>query len=523
MIFRSPHPDIEIPDVPITDYVLRHSTRLASKAALIDSVTRRSLSYADLAHAIDRTASGLADIGVRQGDVVAVYAPNSIEHVIAFHAIASLGAIVSEVNHTYLPHEVAQQLRAHHGSWLITTDELLNRAEEAASSTNVRQIVVIGEAGHHLSFASLLESDDLAPRPSIEPGTDVVAILSSSGTTGAPKGVLLTHTNLVAMAAQAQAVGEATEHDVFPGQLPFFHAFGVLTTLTSVLAAGATSVILARFELGAFLQLIQEFRVTRTFAVPPILVQLAKAPIVDDYDLSSLSSIACGAAPLSAELEEAVTTRIGCRVKQGYGMTEIVPTHFLPHDAPPSKQGSVGVCVANTETRVVDPETGLDRGPGQPGELWHRGPQAMKGYLDQPEATAATKDAGGWIHSGDLGYVDEDGYFYIVDRLKELIKYKAYQIAPAELEALLLTHPSVADAAVVRYPDDDAGEIPKAFVVARSPIEADELMAWVAERVAPYKKVRRVEFIDAIPKSAAGKILRRELIERDRLATPVVA
>ena len=217
-----------------------------------------------------------------------------------------------------------------------------------------------------------------------------------------------------------------------------------------------------------------------------------------------------------------MTARIGCRVKQGYGMTEIVPTHFLPDQAPSSKQGSVGVCVANTESRVIDQETGLDLGPGQPGELWHRGPQAMKGYLDQPEATAATKDADGWIHSGDLGYVDEDGYFYIIDRLKELIKYKGHQVAPAELEALLLTHPAVADVAVVRYSDEDAGEIPKAFVVAREPIDADELMAWVAERVAPYKKIRMVEFIDVIPKSPSGKILRRELIARDRAQAAVL-
>ena len=223
MIYRSQHPDVEIPDVPITDYVLGHSTRLATKVALIDSVTRRSMSYADLAHAVDRAARGLADLGVRPGDVVALYARNSIEHVIAFHAIASLGAIVSEVNHTYLPSEVAEQLRAHNASWLITIDELLDRAEEAANVSNVRGVVVIGEAGNHASFASLLGSDGPVPRPSIDPGNDVVAILSSSGTTGAPKGVLLTHTNLVAMAAQVQAIGEASEEDVFPGQLPFFH------------------------------------------------------------------------------------------------------------------------------------------------------------------------------------------------------------------------------------------------------------------------------------------------------------
>jgi acyl-CoA synthetase (AMP-forming)/AMP-acid ligase II len=351
----------------------------------------------------------------------------------------------------------------------------------------------------------------------------VAIILASSGTTGTPKGVLLTHTNLVAMAAQTQATDEIAEDDVLPAHLPFFHAFGVLVTLTTALAAGATNVVLPRYELGAFLQLIQQYRVTRACVAPPILVQLAKDPIVENFDISSLISVMSGAAPLSADLEEAVTKRIGCRVKQGYGMTEIVPTHILPYHAPSSKQGSVGVCVANTETRVVDQDTGLNLGPRQPGELWHRGPQAMKGYLDQPEATAATKDSDGWIHSGDLGYADEDGYFYIVDRLKEMIKYKGHQVAPAELEALLLTHPAVADVAVIRSPDEDAGEVPKAFIVLRSPATADELMAFVSERVAPYKKVRRVEFVDEIPKSANGKILRRVLVERDLAGTPVLA
>lgn len=523
MIFRSPYPDIVIPDVPITDYALRHSARLATKAALIDSVTGHSMSYRELARAIDRVAGGLAELGIRQRDVVAIYAPNSIEHVIAFHAITSLGAIVSEVNYTYLPGETTEQLKAHHASWLITTTELLNRAEEAASTTPIRRIVVNGDPGSHVAFASLMTSTWPAPRPSIDPHEDVAAILASSGTTGAPKGVLLTHTNLVAMAAQLQAGGDIVEDDVLPAHLPFFHAFGVLVTLTTALAAGATNVVLPRYELGAFLELIQHYRVTRACVAPPILVQLAKDPIVDNFDLSSLIVIMSGAAPLSADLEESVTKRIGCRVKQGYGMTEIVPTHILPIHAHPSKQGSVGVCVVNTETRVVDQETGQDLGPGERGELWHRGPQSMKGYLDQPEATAAMKDAEGWIHSGDLGYADQDGYFYIVDRLKELIKYKGHQVAPAELEALLLTHPAVADVAVVRSPDEDAGEVPKAFVVLKSPATTDELMEYVAERVAPFKKVRRLEFVDEIPKSANGKILRRVLVERDQASTPVLA
>ena len=226
---------------------------------------------------------------------------------------------------------------------------------------------------------------------------------------------------------------------------------------------------------------------------------------------------------MGGEIQDAVQRRVGCVVKQGYGLTEVIPITMAPNDTPREKNGTVGILSPSMEVRIVDPGSGADVPVGEPGELWARAPQVMAGYLNDPDATAATLDGEGWIHTGDLGYADEDGYFYIVDRLKELIKYKAYQVAPAELEALLLTHPAVADAAVIRSPDEDAGEVPKAFVVARVPVDADELMAWVAERVAPYKKIRKVEFIDVIPKSASGKILRRELIERDRAAQPILA
>jgi acyl-CoA synthetase (AMP-forming)/AMP-acid ligase II len=250
---------------------------------------------------------------------------------------------------------------------------------------------------------------------------------------------MITHRNLVAIAQQMEALGEVSDHDVMPAQLPFYHFFGVFVNLTAALAAGTTSVILPRFDLDAFLKLIQDYRVTRAFAVPPVMVMLAKRPEADRYDLSSLQTIVCGAAPLGADVEAAVSQRLGCKVKQIYGMTEIVPTHIAPDDVPWSKQGSVGVVAPNTEVRIVDPSSGLDVAPGDPGEIWSRGPQSMKGYFNNPDATASTKDADGWIHTGDLGSADADGYFYIVDRLKELIKYKAYQVAPAELEALLLT------------------------------------------------------------------------------------
>jgi acyl-CoA synthetase (AMP-forming)/AMP-acid ligase II len=423
----------------------------------------------------------------------------------------------------YLPAELELQLFLHNAKHLIVAEALLDRAIEAIGDLPMRQTFVIGNSSSFTTFDDLAKCTSIPPHVEIDPENDVVGIYCSSGTTGSPKGVMLTHKALVSMALTMASSTGISERDVIPAHLPFFHVFGVLVTLTTGMSLGLTSVVLPRFDFEQYLRLIQDYRVTRTSATPPILVQLAKNPIVANYDLSSLQVITCAAAPLSAETEALVRDRIGCQINQGYGMTEIAPSHMCPDGVPPSKQGSVGVCTANHQAMVVDPTTGCPLGPGQTGEIWMRGPNQMKGYWNDLEATAATMDSDGWIHTGDLGYADEDGYFYIVDRLKELIKYKGYQVAPAELEALLLSHPVVADAAVVRYPDDEAGEIPKAFVVARTPIEEGELMAWVAERVAPYKKVRIVEFIDAIPKSPSGKILRRELIERERQRVPSIA
>jgi acyl-CoA synthetase (AMP-forming)/AMP-acid ligase II len=269
------------------------------------------------------------------------------------------------------------------------------------------------------------------------------------------------------------------------------------------------------------LQLVQEYRVTRVNLVPPVLVALAKHPIVDDYDLSSLQSVFSGAAPLGVPIAEEVIARLDCDVIQGYGLTEASPvTHASPDDSP--RRGSIGFSLPNTESLIVDTVTGRPvDGPNEQGELWVRGPQVMRGYFNNPEATAATLDSDGWLHTGDVAYVDEDGYFYIVDRVKELIKYNAYQVAPAELEALLLGHPDIADVAVIPCPDERTGEIPKACIVCKadSSPDGDAIIAWLAERVAPQKRVRRVEFVEQIPKSASGKILRRVLIERERKLT----
>ena len=361
----------------------------------------------------------------------------------------------------------------------------------------------------------LLEAKAPAPHVDIDPAQDLVVLPYSSGTTGFPKGVMLTHRNLVANLIQTSHLQRVAGQDRIIAVLPFFHIYGMTVVLSLGLWRGATLISSPKFELEPFLGLLQAHRVTRAFVVPPLVLALAREPVVDRYDLSSLHAIFCGAAPLDAALQTACARRLGCEVKQGYGLTEASPvTHATADERGATRPGTVGQLVPSTECRIVDPESGEDRGPYQDGEILIRGPQVMKGYLNNPEATAATIDAGGWLHTGDIGRAEEDGYFTIVDRLKELIKYKGFQVPPAELEAVLRTHPAVGDAAVIPIPDPECGEVPKAFVVLKGQVSCDALMAYVAERVAPYKKIRAVEVIDAIPKSPSGKILRRVLKQR---------
>ena len=294
--------------------------------------------------------------------------------------------------------------------------------------------------------------------------------------------------------------------------LPFFHIYGMQVIMNLGLRAGATIVTMPRFDLEQYLSLHQEHRLTRAFVAPPIVVALAKHPVVDKYDLSALQWMLSGAAPLSADLAIACGQRLGCEVVQGYGMTELSP---VSHATPPGmfKPGSVGVTVPNTEVNIVDPVTGSSLDVDEDGEVWVRGPQVMKGYLNNDAATKTTIDDDGWLHTGDIGHVDADGHLYIVDRLKELIKYKGFQVPPAELEALLLTHPQIADAAVIGVPDDEAGEIPAAYIALKPGQEATaaDIQQFVAAKVASYKQIRKITFVDAIPKSASGKILRRVL------------
>lgn len=518
MIFRSPTPDVEIPDVPLPRFVLGNAPRFGDRPALVDGVTGRVTTYAQLDEQVRRGASGFTRRGLKKGEVVAILSPNLPEYIVAFYAVASLGAVVTPINPTYTVEEVSKQVSDAGAKFLITIPQLLTTARGASAGTRVEEIFVFGEAEGATPFASLLEGDGEVPEVEIDPAEDLVVLPYSSGTTGVCKGVMLTHRNLVANLAQLRGAGHDLADDTLVCVLPLFHIYGLVAIANLAMFSGAKVVMMPRFDFVQLLKVMQDYRVTFAHLVPPIILALTKQPVVDDYDLSSLRTIFSGAAPLGAELARACEARLGCEVIQGYGMTEASPaTHITAPGH--GRAGAVGVCVPNMECRLVSVETGEDvNNVGERGEIYVRGPQVMKGYLNCPEATAQTLDSEGWLHTGDVAYADEAGYFFIVDRAKELIKYKAFQVAPAELEALLLTHPSIADAAVVPSPDEEAGEVPKAFVVVRDGREMTEedVLGFVASHVAPHKKVRRVEFVTQIPKSPSGKILRRILTARER-------
>lgn len=515
MIIRSPFADVETVEASLTEFVLGRADEWGDRPAVIEGLTGRTLSYGDLAGAVGRAAAGLNAHGVAKGDVLALCSPNCADFVIAFHAAASIGAVITTINPLSTAHEMACQLEHGGARWLVTTPGLLADKGPGVLSSAIREVFVFGDAPGATPFASLLEGPD-SPVSDLATPDDVAILPFSSGTTGLPKGVVLTHRQLVASLCQMAPVHEVRAGDVVIAVLPLFHIYGMQVSMNLSLCRGATLITMPRFDLEGFLGIIEGYHVTRADLVPPIVLALAKHPAVDRYNLSSLRMVTSAAAPLGFDLAVACASRLGCRVKQAYGMTELGGgTHIAPETGRDDPE-SIGPAAPSVECRVIDCLTGEDVDPGELGELLVRSAASMRGYLKNPAATAATVDDEGWVHTGDIVTVDADGWFRVVDRRKELIKYNGYQVAPAELEALLLTHPMVTDCAVIASPDEAAGEVPKAFCVVRAAVTAEELQAYVAERVAPYKKIRRLEFVDAIPKSASGKILRRVLVERER-------
>lgn len=524
MIFKSPHAPVSIPELSITDYVLSRTDDFGDKPALVDGPTGRVYTYRQLPRIINKLAAGLASHGLSKGDVFAIYAPNLPEYLLAFHAVASLGAVTTMVPTLFAGEEIATQLRDSGAKFLLTIPRLMPTAIEVAKATGIQKIFVIGETEGAVSFESLISNASQAQAPTPIASMEDLAVLPySSGTTGLPKGVMLTHRNLVAMLRQIEVGGSLSEDDTMICVVPMYHLYGLHVVANQGLSQGATIVTLPRYDLNQFLETLERYKVTVAPLVPPLVLALSHASQIDDHDLSALRMVHCGAATLADSVAQACKARLGCEIRYGYGLTEVSPlSHTSLADPSTHRPGSVGYCLPNTECKIVAYDTGAELDTNQEGEICVRGPQIMKGYLGNPEATAQMIDAEGWLRSGDVGYCDSEGRLFVVDRIKELIKTNGRQVAPAELEAILLLHEAIADAAVIPAADESAGEVPKAFVVLQADAEqrgheiVQEIMTFVAGRVAPYKRLRSVELVAEIPKSPAGKILRRVLIERER-------
>jgi acyl-CoA synthetase (AMP-forming)/AMP-acid ligase II len=511
MVFRAPEQPVAIPESALTSLLLARVDAHGDKAAFIDGVTGRTLTHRDWSRSVVNAAAGLVARGLRKGDVAALYSPNLPEYAIAFHAVSLAGGVTTTVSPLYTSGELQSQLLDAQPKYVFTIPALASRVE-ACRGVAVRDVFVFGENENGAgAFASLCAQAGDAPQIELNPHEDLAALPYSSGTVGIPKGVMLTHRNLVANMLQAALALDVRRSDRLLGVLPLSHIYG-LGLINVVLYQGATAVLLPRFDFAQCVEVMRKHGVTYAPVVPPIVRAFAGLP--EHPDLPALRVVLSGAAPLDETIANAAAARLGCRVVQGYGLTETSPvTHATRLASDQIVVAGVGPPVPNTEAKIVNVETAMDCEPRQHGEIWVRGPQVMKGYLNHPAATAETIDGDGWLHTGDIGYADESGCFFVVDRLKELIKYKGHQVAPAELEALLVAHPSIADAAVIGMRDDLAGEVPKGFVVLRADASPDEILAYVSERVAPHKRLSSVDFVPQIPRSPAGKILRRLLAQ----------
>ncbi|KAL7114539.1 hypothetical protein ACP275_04G127500 [Erythranthe tilingii] len=526
-IYHSLRPAVPLPSLSEPLSIVQHALSLlhapttATSAALsttpflINAATGHRVTYSTFLRQVGSLTSSLKSLrpSLSKNDVVFVLSPPSLHIPVLYFSLLSIGAVVSPSNPLSSPSELAHQVRLCKPALAFATSETSRKLPPNTP------IILLDSP----EFLSMLESEVSAPSENdvVVDQSDPAAILYSSGTTGKVKGVVLTHRNLIAVIAGLYqnkfGDGESDAHvqSVSLFTLPLFHVFGFFMLIRAA-ALGETVVLMERFDFVEMLEAVERYGVTAVPVTPPLVVAMAKSDLVDKYDLSSLQTMGCGGAPLGKEVSERFKERFPhVEIFQGYGLTESTggATRAMGPDEA-KRYGSAGRLSENMEAKIVDPLTGNPLPPGQRGELWLRGPAIMKGYAGDDAATSATLDSEGWLKTGDLCYFDQDGFLFIVDRLKELIKYKAYQVPPAELEHLLQSIPEIADAAVIPYPDEDAGQIPMAYIVRKpgSTITATEIMDFIEKQVAPYKKIRRLAFINSIPKSPAGKILRRELV-----------
>ncbi|KAI5358602.1 putative AMP-dependent synthetase/ligase, AMP-binding, AMP-binding enzyme domain, ANL [Septoria linicola] len=535
---KSNFPDIDIPNVGLWDFLFERKDRdfPEDKPIYVDPATNRSYTFAQTKQtAIDfgKGLKGLWDF--QKGDVLALYTPNCIDTPAVTWGVHWAGGIVSPANPGYTVDELAYQLKDSGAKALVTQLAQLDQARAAAKKVGISEdrICLIGDekdpAGRIKHFSSVrnISGTQRFRRAKVDADNDLAFLVYSSGTTGLPKGVMLSHKNIVANTMQLSAqetnlswkpANGRPDGDAILAFLPFFHIYGLTCLIHFSLYRGLKCVVLAKFEIEAWCKIAQDHKITMSYVVPPVVLLLTKHPIVDKYDLSSLRMLNSGAAPLTKDLVEATYKRIGVPIKQAYGLSETSPgTHSQSWDSWKSAMGSVGALLPNLTAKYMSPEE-KEVPQGEVGELWVSGPNIFKGYLNNVEGTKNALTEDGYFKTGDVGYQDKDGNFFITDRVKELIKYKGFQVAPAELEGYLVAHDKIDDVAVLGvFKQDLATEVPLAYVVLKQGVDASpgverEITEWLGTKVANHKKLRGgVKFTNEIPKSASGKILRRML------------
>ncbi|XP_062537188.1 uncharacterized protein LOC134205685 [Armigeres subalbatus] len=520
VIFGGPDPVNLLHDGSLGEMIIKELKLRPANIGLIDPASGTELSYQQILDTSIKVAKGLQNLGINKSDTVAIVSHNCLDYAFAMFGTIFAGASLAQFNPSYLEGELTHAIQMTRPKVMFASQEssqLLIDCNKKLKSAD--RIVVFGKGvPEAIPFSDLInqpiDTDTFKPDP-VDKQNHVALILLSSGTTGLPKGVQLTHSNIMTTIAHAKEAAKLLD---LPDQLvalavtPLFHvqaSVGLINMVTN----NCRCVLMAKFDPHLFLNSIQKYKVNLMSVVPPLMVFLAKHPMVDNYDLSSLMTLFCGAAPLSKDIEDQVRERLGIAfVRQGYGMTETTYV-MLMQTGFENKSGCVGKVRMGQWAKVVDPDSGEVLGPNQRGELWFKGSLIMKGYIGKESAV----DSEGWLHTGDIGYYDEDEDFFIVDRIKELIKYKGFQVPPAELEAVLMKHPKVKDAAVIGIADERVGELATAFVVKEpgKEVSEEEIKAFVAEHVSQQKQLHGgVRFINEVPRTATGKILRKDLVPK---------